>query len=347
MPPAFSERIMNDTEQSGDTVIANDWHPVAIAADLRPGSMQAVPLLDMSLVLWRDTAGEVHAWQDRCPHRGMKLSMGMLNGDTLTCPYHGWAFGTTGRCKHIPALPELREQHLKAQARVFSAKEAFGLVWVCTGTPAQDVLAFPEFHDERLRKVWCGPYDVASSAPRIVENFLDMAHFAFVHEGILGDRDRTAIRDYTVNRFDDAVYGSGIWARQCFAWQPRSNALADRGSDVEYTYRVIRPFTAILTKEPAAQQGFREAISLHLQPVTETSTRVWIILAMTNDESSVDEMRNFQDTIFLQDKPIVENQQPLKLPLSPQAEVSVACDRMSLAYRSYLRELGVQYGVIR
>ncbi len=337
---------MNHPSFELDPVVAGDWHPVATAADLQPGSMQAVPLLDRQLVVWRDAAGELHAWEDRCPHRGMKLSMGTLDAATLTCPYHGWKFGPDGRCNYIPALPGLREENLRAQVAVFSAKEALGLVWVCVGTPAHEVPPFPEFDDERLRKVWCGPYDVASSAPRIIENFLDMAHFAFVHEGLLGDRQKAQIRDYTVESFEHADYGSGIWAKHCFAWQPRSNALADSGSDVEYTYRVVRPYTAILTKEPAAQQGFREAISLHLQPMTETSTRAWIILAMTNQASTDEEMRSFQDTIFLQDLPIVENQQPLKLPLAPQAEVSVACDRMSLAYRKYLRELGVQYGVV-
>jgi phenylpropionate dioxygenase-like ring-hydroxylating dioxygenase large terminal subunit len=44
--------------------------------------------------------------------------------------------------------------------------------------------------DAALRKMNCGPYDVAASAPRIVENFLDMAHFSFVHEGWLGLRAR-------------------------------------------------------------------------------------------------------------------------------------------------------------
>jgi len=329
-----------------DPVLVNDWHPVAIAAQLPAGHQLATQLLDTALVLWRDSNHELHAWEDRCPHRGMKLSMGPLQADGLVCPYHGWVFGSDARCKHIPALPELKGDQLKAKVATFAVKEAHGLVWVCLGTPAKDVLPFPECGDERLRKVWCGPYDVASSGPRIIENFLDMAHFAYVHTDILGEKDRAAIRDYTVESFDDAAYGQGIWAKKCFAWQPRSNSLATGGSHVEYTYRVVRPLTAILTKEPAAQDGFREAISLHLQPLTETTTRAWIILAMTNFQQTDEELRNFQDAIFLQDKPIVENQQPLRLPLVPGAEVSVLCDRMSLAYRRYLKDLGLRYGVV-
>lgn len=330
-----------------DPVLLNDWHPVAIAANLPRGQMQATELLDLPLVIWRDTADGLHAWEDRCPHRGMKLSMGSLQDDHLTCPYHGWRFDPTGHCAHIPALPGLAGDQLKGRLTPFAVEERHGLIWVCLGAPAQTVAPFPEFADPRLRKVWCGPYEVMSSAPRIIENFLDMAHFAYVHEGILGEKSQAALGDYEVTAFDDPDYGTGIWARNCRAWQPRSNSLASGGSLVEYTYRVVRPLTAILTKEPATQEGFREAISLHLQPLTETTTRAWIILAMTNFQQSDDELRAFQDTIFLQDKPIVENQRPLRLPLAPGAEISVACDRMSLAYRRYLKGLGLGYGVVR
>ena len=140
-------------------------------------------------------------------------------------------------------------------------------------------------------------------------------------------------------------------ATGCFAWQPRSNLVAERGSEVEYSYRVTRPLTAILTKLPGEQNGFREAIALHVQPVGEELSRAWIVMAMTErrstDETASDEsVRAFQDAIFLQDRPILENQTPRRLPLAPGAEVPVACDRMSQAYRRYLATEGVRYGVI-
>ena len=121
---------------------------------------------------------------------------------------------------------------------------------------------------------------------------------------------------------------------------------AHGGANVEYTYRVVRPLTAILTKIPEQQGGFREAISLHVQPVAEEASVVWILLAMTNFEQSETDLREFQDRIFLQDKPIVENQMPKRLPLEPGAELSIRSDRMSLAYRAYLRGQGMRYGVI-
>ncbi|MCU6497881.1 aromatic ring-hydroxylating dioxygenase subunit alpha [Rugamonas sp. A1-17] len=331
---------------SSDPVLLNDWHPVALSQEIAAGAITATDLLDTRLALWRDSGGALHAWEDRCPHRGTRLSTGALHNDTLRCAYHGWTFGTEGRCKHIPALPALGEANLKAQVATYRVQECYGLVWVCLGDP---VVArpppFPEFSDAALRKVWCGPYDVQSSGPRIVENFLDMAHFAFVHEGILGVQERAAIDNYTVENFDDADYGSGVWAKQCRAWQPQASKAATAGADIEYTYRVVRPLTAVLTKHPAA--SVREAIALMLQPLTETTTRVWIILALDDFTSGDDELRQFQDTIFLQDRPILESQSPARLPLIPGAEVSVACDRMSLAYRGYLKQQDLRYGVLR
>lgn len=329
-----------------DPVLLNDWHPVAISQQIATGAVTATDLLDTRLALWRDSGGVLHAWEDRCPHRGTRLSMGSLHNDTLRCAYHGWTFGSEGRCKHIPALPALGEANLKAQVATFNVRERHGLVWVCLGMPAQpEPPRFPEFADAALRKVWCGPYDVQSSGPRIVENFLDMAHFAFVHEGILGAQEQAAIADYTVESFDDADYGSGVWAKQCRAWQPQASKAATGGSDIEYSYRAVRPLTAVLTKHPP--DSVREAIALMLQPLTETTTRVWIILALNDFTSSDDDLRAFQDTIFLQDQPILESQSPAKLPLIPGAEVSVVCDRMSLAYRAYLKQQNLHYGVLR
>jgi len=328
-----------------DPVLVNDWHPVAAASAL--GEQRIVPatLFGTDLALWRGADGAVRAWQDRCPHRGTRLSIGRIEDDALVCAYHGWRFSAEGRCIRIPALPGF-EPPASACAKTYSAQERYGLVWACVGNPAADILPFPECADPNLRQVVCGPYDVCTAGPRIIENFLDMTHFGFVHEGILGDRAHTEVRDYEVGPYDDGQGGAGLLATGCFAWQPQTNSLAHGGTDVEYTYRVVRPLTAILTKLPQAQQGFREAISLHVQPIGEEQSRVWMILAMTNFEQPESELRAFQDRIFLQDKPVLENQVPKRLPLATGAETSMRCDRMSVAYRRYLSERGMRFGVL-
>src|SRR5688572_15938744 len=80
------------------------WHPVAAAEAVADAPFPA-RLLGQDLVLWRDAAGAVHAWPDRCPHRGARLSLGRIEDGHLECPYHGWQFEASGRCIHVPALP--------------------------------------------------------------------------------------------------------------------------------------------------------------------------------------------------------------------------------------------------
>jgi phenylpropionate dioxygenase-like ring-hydroxylating dioxygenase large terminal subunit len=336
---------MNLQAHDDDPVLLDDWHPVASAAALPAGTVVAATLLGRDIALWRGDDGVIHAWEDRCPHRGTRFSIGRVEADGLVCAYHAWRFDPDGRCTTIPAMP-LQRPPAAAAARVWAATERYGLIWVCVGIPAGEVLPFPEHADNNLNKVVCGPYDVATSGPRVVENFLDMAHFPFVHTGILGAPEHTEVRDYKVESWDDGQGGTGVLATGCFFWQPQTNSLAHGGSDVEYTYRVVRPLTAILTKVPQAQEGFREAISLHVQPVAPESSRVWIVLALTNFVQPDAELRAFQDRIFLQDKPIVENQVPKRLPLAAGAEVPMACDRMSQAYRALLRSRGMTYGVV-
>jgi phenylpropionate dioxygenase-like ring-hydroxylating dioxygenase large terminal subunit len=320
---------------------AHHWHPVCTSSAIPAGKLCAAILLETRIVVWRSVSGVLQAWPDQCPHRGAALSLGCVKGETLQCGYHGWQFGATGQCTHAPATPT---QVPAAQIRqIYEVVEAYDMIWVKLVPGALAAPPFPEYAKAHLRKVHCGPYEVETSAPRIVENFLDMAHFGFIHEGILGDTQHTEVPHYEVNPFDD-VRGQGIVATQCFAWQPKSNATINTGSMVEYTYRVPAPFTAVLTKIPAAQSGFEEAIALFVSPLSEEKSRVWFVLAM-NDHASTDEtLRAFQNTIFAQDKPIVESQTPKRLPLNLRAESHGTADKMSSAYRRYLSNEKIIFG---
>ena len=57
--------------------------------------------------MWRDSDGVAHVWEDRCPHRGMRLSLGFVRGDQIACLYHGWRYDAAGQCRYIPAHPQL------------------------------------------------------------------------------------------------------------------------------------------------------------------------------------------------------------------------------------------------
>jgi phenylpropionate dioxygenase-like ring-hydroxylating dioxygenase large terminal subunit len=316
------------------------WHPVAALDEVGDAPL-AVRLLEREIVLWRDAGNTVHAWADRCPHRGSRLSMGRISEDRLQCAYHGWQFDARGQCVAIPALPEFvpPASHVVC---VHEVRSAFGLVWV--RLDASDA-SLPCVEGVPQRQVMCGPFAVATSAPRVVENFLDTAHFGFVHEGWLGDRTHTDVPHY------DVVIGprGTPLVPHYRAWQPKSGASVAGGAWVDYRYEVLGPYSAVLVKQAdlsdAAQTAPREAYALWVCPTTPDTCRVWFT-QFTSDTTTPDEpLRAFQTTIFMHDKPIVESQQPRRLPLEQNAELHSAADRLSVAYRRYLRQEGVTFGV--
>jgi len=327
-----------------DPVLWNDWFPVAWSDTLAPGDSAPVRLLDEELVLWRRADGSVHVWDDRCPHRGAKLSLGRVVDDTLTCPYHGWRFDGEGRCVLKPAQPSTPCPPQPMVQR-FRAKEQFGIVWVCLGKPVHDVVPYPEFADSRLRHIQAGPYTVNACAPRVVENFIDMAHFSFVHEGILGQAGVTEVPPYDVEPFVDDSGVAGVRAVGMRVSQPRANLQAEGPSDVVYGYRISRPLSAILTKQVVGTE-VAEAITLFIQPMTETECQVWMIFSGIRSPEPDEAVRAFQDTVFAQDRPILESQRPKRLPLDARAEQAQRADLLAAHYRKFLRERGLAYGVV-
>lgn len=123
--------------------LEDGWHAVALSRDLPAGAPFPVILGGREIVIWRAESGAVRAWVDRCPHRGMRLSLGFVRGDTLSCLYHGWRYrGEGGGCDHIPAHPDLVPPKT-ITVELYGAAEAAGLVWVRTGE-GTDAPAVPD-----------------------------------------------------------------------------------------------------------------------------------------------------------------------------------------------------------
>jgi len=314
-----------------DPVLVNDWHPVARSEQLEGGGPIAVRLLDEDVVLWR-AGDELHAWRDLCVHRGTRLSLGhIVDGVRLECPYHGWTYGTDGRCIYMPAHPE-QTPPAKARVTAYRTATAYGVVWVSLGSGEAALPRFELMEDGAHQVLLAGPYRVRASGPRIVENFLDVGHFPFVHEGILGDRKRPEIQDY-----EAAVSPDGVLATGVKVFQPDPYATG-QGSVVTYTYRVHRPLSASFIKHGDHSFG----MLLSVTPHSAIDCSAWMWMAM-NYEPDTD-MIGFQDRIFAQDQPILESQRPELLPLDLQAELHLRSDRTAIAYRRWLKELGVRTG---
>ncbi len=108
------------------------WYPAARSTEIRRQKLATAMLLEVPLVLGRTSEGKVFAMRDSCPHRGIPLSYGRLDGKVVECCYHGWRFDAcSGQCVEIPSLSS--QDKLKVErifAGHFPCEERDGYVWV-------------------------------------------------------------------------------------------------------------------------------------------------------------------------------------------------------------------------
>lgn len=290
-----------------DAALLDDWQVVRAVSELYTGRVMTTQLLGQPIALARTADGQTIAWDNR---RGEHA-----DGQTL---------------RTMPS--EARYQTLVQ----------YGHVWVCLRNPSRELFRIPEADEPDRRLFTGGRIRVKVSGLRLIENFLDMAHFPYVHTGILGAEPLTEVRDYQVDiSSEDELYATG-----CGFHQPKASAMASQGREVEYTYRLPRPYCAMLYKSHSTQPSRFDVLAIFLQPSGQEECIAHPWRALLDDQHSDAEIRGFQQSIFAQDRPIIENQVPRRLPLDPRAERPVRCDAASTVFRRWLGKKGISFGAI-
>lgn len=230
-----------------------------------------------------------------------------------------------------------------AEGAAYPAKFKYGHVWTSLGNAPRPLFNIPEADEPGRRLVPCGVVRVKCSPLRAVENFLDIAHFPFVHTGILGSEPHTEVAPYKSEIRDDV---DEVWATKISFYQPQAAKSAEAGGDTQYLYRVAAPTTAVLYKTCPPKPEAMDVIAIFVQPRTETECDVWPWMALFDETSEYAGLVQFQQEIFLQDRSILENQRPVKLPLDPKMEIPTRADLTSIAYRRWLKSKGAFYGAM-
>ena len=315
--------------------LSQHWFPVAVAADVEAAPV-AARLLDIDLVLFQGAEGVTVA-RDLCPHRGMALSKGWVEGGQIICPYHGLHFDGGGRCTAIPSQPDGIIPG-RLSLHVFPSVERFGLIWTSLAGGAPTLPAFEAWDDPAFQQIVCPVIDIAGAAGRQVEGFLDVAHFAWAHTTTFGDRSNPVVPDYTVQRTEDGVrveYLSNV-----SNYDPTQRHLAPADFLWRRTFEVFPPFSARLVVDfpDDGQLWILNAAS----PVSARQTRLFCPLARNVDlDVPVEAVRDFNLKVFNEDRVLVESQRPEDLPLDGGFEVHIAADRTSVAYRRLLKQMGL------
>ena len=317
------------------------WHPVARASDLGADPM-GVELCEQHLVIVR-LDGQVVAMNDLCAHRGSALSLGEVTGEgtRLRCAYHGWQYDQTGKCKLVPQAPDLAES-LDISVRSYQVEEKYGLIWVCLEDDARFPLPeFPQYDDPAFYWVEFPVVDWNCAAPRRIENYTDVSHFAFIHDGWLGNKNHPEVNAYKVWRDGTTL----CMTEDAPVLQPaKLSKWSDLETDAEYlevnnVRTISMPLTVqldISTADRCFSQFFCAA------PLGPGRTRNFTVVARNFGEpgTAYKDHAEFNMTIYEQDRPVVESQRPNGIPPDLAAELHVrGVDLYSLEYRRWLKEI--------
>ena len=171
-------------------LIFGAWYPAARVDTLRAGRTRTALLLGVPLLLGRKLDGSIFAMKDLCPHRGIPLSAGWFDGQTVQCKYHGWKFEPcSGQCREIPSLTGVDMlQPEKIFATSYPCAERDGYAWVYVpeagaGRAGGELPALPEVpkFSGRFRSA-----HLAAELPCNVDHgiigLMDPAHGPFVHQ---------------------------------------------------------------------------------------------------------------------------------------------------------------------
>ncbi len=318
------------------------WHPVAYGKEVSAGEPHGTKLLDEHLVLWRTVDGAVQAMRDLCIHRGVALSLGWVKDDCLVCPYHAWEYDREGACVKIPQKEGVNIP-TKARTVKYLCQERYGLIWVALADPIYPLPEIPELEDGAWKVVETGPFEWESDASRQLENFTDFGHFPWVHPGLLGDPERPLVPEHSVEIKDHILHYSVV--------RPEAPNTDDfpvfANEEVvkperRSRYELHLPYTIVLRLGWGGEKGM---VYFYVgQPMAEKACKGYCIIGRNYDLTQSDSvLQEFEDTIFGQDKRIVESQRSEQVPFDLAEELHLKFDAVAINYRRAMQQQGLDY----
>jgi phenylpropionate dioxygenase-like ring-hydroxylating dioxygenase large terminal subunit len=327
-----------------DTALRRGWHAVALASEVTTTPLH-VSLLGDDWVLVRlpgEHGPELTAFVDRCPHRFAPLSAGTVEGDTLRCPYHGWCFKADGACTEIPSQTASDKVPPRARATTpWGVTEQAGIVFLAPEEPVADIPDLSIADDDSFLHGALDAVRARVGAGLVIDNFIDMAHFPYVHAATIGTEEATAFEDLEVTREGFVMTAVGEHPFPNHEDPGVAEGIRPLLQNRRLTYEYRAPFLATLTIE-YVEAGGVNVLHFFVQPEDEHHCRVYTLLHrndLDGDTGRLAEAVAFETKILEEDVALQERFVDLTLPVDPTAEVHVRADRPSLEYRRILADL--------
>lgn len=172
-------------------MIENMWYVVLESKQVKAGKLLGVKRLNKSLVFYREDDGSVVCMEDKCSHRGVKLSIGTVKSGCVTCPFHGFEFNSSGECITIPANGKDSKVSSRFNVRTYPTYERNGFIFIYNGEATNTVPEYFSGLDEVSYKTSYNEWNTHYS--RAVENQLDVVHIPFVHSSTIGRGNKTLV----------------------------------------------------------------------------------------------------------------------------------------------------------
>jgi phenylpropionate dioxygenase-like ring-hydroxylating dioxygenase large terminal subunit len=225
----------------------------------------------------------------------------------------------------------------------YGLRARWGVLWLAPQAPVVDLFDEPDAEDAGYVGAWLPPVHTGAPAGFVADNFLDVAHFPFVHAGTFGAGEEKAVSPYQVI---DEPDGCRSVQEQWFD-NPADPGVAAglrpmrQRRRATYVYRA--PFQLLLRLEEL-DAGAVKTILFFVQPQTLTSSRIYTKMLLygiggvprPGDDVVAREVA-FEEAVLAEDLALQARVTLPGLPLRPSAELHVRADRLGIALRRELR----------
>jgi phenylpropionate dioxygenase-like ring-hydroxylating dioxygenase large terminal subunit len=266
-------------------MLFGDWYPALRADSLGRGKTAVTMLLGIPMLLGRKSDGALFAMRDLCPHRGIPLSAGWFDGETVQCKYHGWRFEPcSGRCEDIPSLTSHDAlEPTKIYANSFPVAERDGYAWVYVPaagagrvTEMAELPRVPELpkFGARFRSAHLSA-ELPCNVDHGIIGLMDPAHGPFVHRAWWW-RSATSIHEKT-KKFEPIENGFRMSAHAPSSNSAPYKLLGKPVTTIDFVLPNRRYETILATNAKGRQRWFSSLTTV--TPVTASTCRIDVIAA--------------------------------------------------------------------
>jgi hypothetical protein len=182
-PPSFEEARNRRTKVRAAGLDPSYWYAVEHDHAVAKKQIVEVKFWGTSVALYRDEDGRLHALENRCAHRHVPLTVGVVEGRRLTCQYHGWSYNGAGELAEVPH-DLFGKKKPQCKLRSYPVRVRYGLIWIFFGDPARaDDVPMPAIPELEGPDAWaCVPVDFTWKCHHsmVIDNVSDFTH-AFLH----------------------------------------------------------------------------------------------------------------------------------------------------------------------